>query len=72
VYFFTGEHLNILPEKAHLNEMEKFNQSPLLTLIWLNNEDNETLPSLEEIKQHKNLTLVKQFKDGFIFRCSPK
>lgn len=72
VYFYTQEHLFILPEKAHLKETEKFNKIPRLILIWLNNEDNESIPKLDQIKQQKNLTLLKEFKDGFIFQCSPK
>jgi len=72
VYFFTGEHLYILPEKTHEKEMGKFNHLPQLLLIWFNNEDNPALPTLDEIKQHQNLTLMKAFKDGFIYQSSPK
>lgn len=72
VYFFTGEHLYILPEKAHEIEMENFNQLPQKLLIWFNNEDNPALPTMDEIKLHQTLTLIKAFKDGYIFQSSPK
>jgi hypothetical protein len=72
VYFFTGEHLNLLPETAHVKDMERFEHSPQLILIWFNNEDNPAIPTLEKVKQNKNLTLVKAFKDGFIFQSSLK
>ena len=72
VYFYTGEHLSILPEKAHLKDLDKFNKLPSFLLIWLNNEDNESIITLETIKQHQNLTILKEFKDGFIYQCSPK
>jgi hypothetical protein len=66
VYFYTQEHLFILPEKAHLKETENFNKIPQLILIWLNKEDNESIPKLDQIKQQKNLTLLK--KHGLILR----
>ncbi len=72
VYFYTGEHLSILPEKAHKKDLVKFNNLPQFVLIWLNNEDNESIITLEAIKQQQNLTILKEFKDGFIFQCSPK
>jgi len=72
VYFYTGEHLSILPEKAHRKDLDKFNKLPSFLLIWLNNEDNESIITLETIKQHQNLTILKEFKDGFIYQCSPK
>jgi hypothetical protein len=72
VYFFTGEHLNLLPETAHVKDMEKFKHSPQLILIWFNNEENQAIPSLDKVKQNNNLTVLKTFKDGFIFQCSPK
>jgi len=72
VYFYTGQHLNMLPETAHEKDMAKFNQLPSFILIWFNNEDNPAIPGLEEVKRNKNLTLIKAFKDGFIFQSSPK
>jgi len=72
VYFYTGEHLNLLPETAHAKDMAKFNQLASFILIWFNNEDNPAIPTLEEVKRNKNLTLVKAFKDGFIFQSSLK
>jgi hypothetical protein len=64
--------LSILPEKAHRKDLDKFNKLPSFLLIWLNNEDNESIITLETIKQHQNLTILKEFKDGFIYQCSPK
>ena len=72
VYFFTGEHLNLLPETAHVKEMEKFNQLSSFILIWFNKEDNPAILRLEEINRNKNLTLIKVLKDGFIFQSSSK
>ncbi len=72
VYFFTKRHLAILPETKHTEDLQKFYHMPQNILIWLNNEDNPSIDSLEEIKKHKNLTVLKQFKDGFIFLCTPK
>ncbi len=72
VYFYTGEHLNLLPETAHAQDMAKFDQLSSFILIWFNNEDNPAIPTLEEVKRNKNLTLVKSFKDGFIFQSSLK
>lgn len=72
VYFFTGKHLNMLPETAHVKDMAKFNQLSSFILIWFKNEDNPALPTLEEVKRNKNLTLVKALKDGYIFQTSLK
>jgi hypothetical protein len=72
VYFFTKRHLSILPETKHANDLQKFYQLPQNILIWLNNEENPAIESLEQINKHKNLTVLKQCKDGFIFLCTPK
>jgi hypothetical protein len=72
VYFFTKRHLSILPETKHSNDLQKFYQLPQNILIWLNNEENPAIESLEQINNHKNLTVLKQCKDGFIFLCTPK
>jgi hypothetical protein len=72
VYFFTHRHLSILPEIKHKEDLQKFYQLPQNILIWLNNEENPAIESLEQIKKHKNLTILKQCKDGFIFLCTPK
>jgi len=72
IYFFTKQHLAILPETKHIQDLQKFHQMPQNILIWLNNEDNPALETLEEIKLHKNLTILRQFKDGFIFLCTAK
>lgn len=72
IYFFTKQHLAILPETKHIQDLQKFHQMPQNILIWLNNEDNPALETLEEIKLHKNLTILRQFKDGFIFLCTTK
>jgi hypothetical protein len=72
VYFFTKRQLAILPETKHKEDLQKFYHMPQNILIWLNNEDNPTIDSLEEIKKHKNLTVLKQCKDGYIFLCTPK
>jgi len=72
VYFYAHENLSILPEKAHPQKVEAFNQLPQNILIWFYNEENFDLLSLEEIKTQKNLTVLKQFKDGIIFQCAKK
>ena len=72
VYFFTKKHLLILPETKHKEDLQQFYTLPQHILIWLNNEDNPAIEDLEEIKKHKNLTLLKQYKDGFIYVCTPK
>jgi hypothetical protein len=72
VSYYVYEHVSILPEKVHVQKVEAFNQIPLNILIWFHNEDNFDLLSLEEIKLHKNLTILKEFKDGIIFQCAKK
>jgi hypothetical protein len=72
VYFYAHENLSILPEKVHSQKVEAFNQLPQNILIWFYNEENFDLLSLEEIKLQKNLTVLKQFKDGIIFQCAKK
>ena len=72
VYYYTHENLSILPEKAHAQKVEVFNQVPQNILIWFHNEENFDLLSLEEIKMQKKLTVLKQFKDGIIFQCAKK
>ena len=72
VYFYAHENLSILPEKAHPQKIEAFNHLPQNILIWFYNEENFDLLSLEEIKLQKNLTVLKQFKDGIIFQCAKK
>jgi len=72
VYYYAHENLSILPEKVHSQKVEAFNQLPQNILIWFYNEENFDLLSLEEIKTQKNLTVLKQFKDGIIFQCAKK
>jgi len=72
VYFYAHENLSILPEKAHPQKIEAFNHLHQNILIWFYNEENFDLLSLEEIKLQKNLTVLKQFKDGIIFQCAKK
>ena len=72
VYFFTQKHIAILPETKHTTELQNFYALPKNILIWLNNEDNPAINTLEDIQKHKNLTVLKQCKDGFIFLCTPK
>ncbi len=72
VYFFTKQHLSILPERKYQNLVKEFTQSPQLWLIWFKNEDNPEILNLEEIKGIKNLELLKEFKDGYIFQCTSK
>lgn len=72
VYFFTKRQLAILPETKHIEDLQKFYQLPQNILIWFNNEDNPAIDSLAEVKKHKNLTVLKQCKDGYIFLCTPK
>lgn len=72
VYYYAHENISILPEKAHAQKVVMFNQLPQNILIWFHNEENLDLLSLEEIKTQKNLTVLKQFKDGIIFQCAKK
>jgi len=72
VYYYAHENLSILPEKVHSQKVEAFNQLPQNILIWFYNEENFDLLSLEEINTQKNLTVLKQFKDGIIFQCAKK
>jgi hypothetical protein len=72
VYYYAHENISILPEKVHSQKVEAFNQLPQNILIWFHNEENFDLLSLEEIKTQKNLTVLKQFKDGIIFQCAKK
>ena len=60
VYFFTHRHLSILPETKHIEDLQKFYQLPQNILIWLNNEENPAIESLEQIKKHKNLLINYQ------------
>ena len=61
-----------MPETKHIVELQNFYALPKNILIWLNNEDNPAINTLEDIQKHKNLTVLKQCKDGFIFLCTPK
>jgi len=72
VYFYTNQYLSILPEKVHLNKVQDFHKIPEIILIWFQNEENVDLLSLEDIKVSKNLTVLKEFKDGIIFKCAKK
>jgi hypothetical protein len=72
VYFFTKNHLSILPERKYQDLVKEFTQSPKLQLIWFKNEDNPEILNLAEIKAVKNLELLKEFKDGYIFKCTSK
>ncbi len=72
VYFYTKRHLSILPETKHVKQLQEFYELPQNILIWLTNEDNPAIETLDAIKIHKNLTVIKQYKDGFIFLCTPK
>jgi len=72
VYFNTKAHLLILPETKHLEAVQKFNKQPLQLLIWFTKEENFDLLSLEQVRAHKSLTVIKSFKDGYIFRCATK
>lgn len=72
VYYYAHENISILPEKAHAQKVDMFNQLPQNILIWFHNEENFDLLSLEEIKMQKKLTVLKEFKDGIIFQCAKK
>ena len=72
VYFFTKQHLLILPERNHAIDVKKMNASTAQLLIWFNEEGNRDLLTLEELRNIKTLTIWKEFKDGYIFRCATK
>ena len=72
VYFFTKQHLLILPERNHLFDVKTWNEQPAQLLIWFKEEGNNDLLTLEEIRTTKTLTIVKEFKDGYIYRCATK
>jgi hypothetical protein len=72
VYFYTKRHLSILPERKYQDLVKEFTQYPKIKLIWFKNEDNPEILTLAEIKAVKNIELLKEFKDGYIFQCTSK
>ncbi len=72
VYFFTKQHLLLLPERNHSLEVKTWNECPAQLLIWFKEEGNMDLLTLDELRTKKTLTILKEFKDGYIFRCATK
>jgi hypothetical protein len=72
VYFRTGQHIQILPERKYLDQVKAFHQKPKQLLIWFNEEDNAEVLTLEEVGNTKNLQILSKFNDGVIYLCTSK
>ena len=72
VYFKTGQHAQILPERKYEHLVKDFNKMPAQILIWFNNEDNPEVLTLEEVAKTKNLQIIGTFNDGGIYLCTSK
>ena len=72
VYFRTGQHLQILPERKYPDLVKSFNEKPSQILIWFNEEDNAEVLTLEEVAAVKNLQILSKFNDGVVYLCTSK
>jgi hypothetical protein len=68
-YYFTGKPCQILPQVVFPDDVQKFYHENHLYVIWFNDVDNPDLLSLQNILDHKQMTLVKQFDSGAIYVC---
>jgi hypothetical protein len=67
VYFFTGSTAILLPHKYFLNTVKQFYGVKHYYLIWFSNLANSELIGLNDIREHENLKLLYQLKDGAVY-----
>jgi hypothetical protein len=72
VYYLTGIHAMPLPHKDIVTELNALQGLQQFYLVWLVNGENADLVSLEYLKQHSKVELLRTFEDGALYRCTPK
>lgn len=72
VYYLTGIHALPLPHKDIVTELNAMQGLQQFYLVWLVNGENDDLVSLEYLKQHSKLELLRTFEDGALYHCTPK
>ena len=66
-YFFTGLVGHLLPQIVFTQSIQKFYNEDHHYLVWFNDVDNPDLLSLQNILDHKKMTLIQQFNSGAIY-----
>jgi len=69
VYLFNGIPSNLLPHLYFKRDIEKFYQLKRFYLVYFPGLYNPELISLDDVQQHRKLTVVKKFEDGAIYLC---
>ena len=72
VYFFSGLSAMLLPEKIFPAHVDQFYALAPVYLVWFNEIDNPDLPGIQEIINHKKMSLVARFPEGAVYRAAAK
>ena len=72
VYYFTGLIVHSLPEQMHIKPVTDFYKEKQQYLIWLKDSGNPDLLNINEIRHHKDVSIIKELNDGVIYLCKNK
>lgn len=67
VYFFTGGHAKLVPQKFFRDDVAKFGQQKKFYLVWFNAMANAELISLSDIEKQFRTKKLYGFDDGAIY-----
>jgi hypothetical protein len=67
VYFFTGRHCQLLPQKAFPGPIRQFFAQGHQYLIWFDDGDNPAILTQETVLAGKRLKLLGHFEDGAVY-----
>lgn len=67
VYFFTGRHCRLLPQKAFPGPIRQFFAQGRQYLIWFDDGDNPAILTQDEVLAGKHVRLLGHFEDGEVY-----
>ncbi|MCD8739465.1 hypothetical protein LT679_02525 [Mucilaginibacter roseus] len=67
VYFFTGGHAKLVPQKFFTADVAKFSQQKKFYLVWFNAMANAELISIADIEKQFRVKKLYGFDDGAIY-----